>query len=224
MIDNTGLRDERLTWKATGLLAYLLSLPDDWRIDGRELAKRKLGGKALVYSGLAELEENGYLVRRQERRDDGTWQHVAYVHEVPVPENPEPDNRTPIPDYRVSDNRERYEGLSDEEGETTSPAGQPETRKRDLLWDAVMDVCGIDTTAITAKARGRYNEAVGQLRKAGATPAEVYERAAAYRLRWPNVSLTPSALASRWPECNGRQPALSNGQAAIARAALRTER
>ncbi|MGR5875594.1 hypothetical protein ACT7DH_27750 [Bacillus pacificus] len=30
VIHNTPLRDEKLSWRAKGLLAYMLSLPDDW--------------------------------------------------------------------------------------------------------------------------------------------------------------------------------------------------
>ena len=30
ILDNTGLRDPNISWKAKGLLAYLLHLPDDW--------------------------------------------------------------------------------------------------------------------------------------------------------------------------------------------------
>jgi len=31
IIGNTGLKDKRLSLKAKGLLAYMLSLPDDWK-------------------------------------------------------------------------------------------------------------------------------------------------------------------------------------------------
>ncbi len=30
VIDKTALNDDRLSWKAKGVLCYLLSLPDDW--------------------------------------------------------------------------------------------------------------------------------------------------------------------------------------------------
>ncbi|TKI88055.1 DNA-binding protein, partial [Bacillus wiedmannii] len=30
VINNTGLKDKRLSWKAKGILAYILTLPDDW--------------------------------------------------------------------------------------------------------------------------------------------------------------------------------------------------
>ncbi len=38
VINNTGLRDERLSWKAKGILAYILTLPDDWVFYREELA------------------------------------------------------------------------------------------------------------------------------------------------------------------------------------------
>src|SRR5205814_8766974 len=60
IIDNRPLRDERLTWKARGLLAYLLSCPDDWKVNSRHLASISTDGPKVVLSGLKELEAAGY--------------------------------------------------------------------------------------------------------------------------------------------------------------------
>lgn len=83
-----------------------------------------------------------------------------------------------------------------------APAEVPTlTRRRDELWEAVITGCGLSGTTPTKSERGAWNKAVADLRAAGATPLEVFDRCAAYRDRWPNVSLTPTALARRWNEC-----------------------
>ena len=43
-INNTGLKDKRLSWKAKGILAYILTLPDDWVfIERNYLGMQRMG-------------------------------------------------------------------------------------------------------------------------------------------------------------------------------------
>src|SRR5204863_280673 len=57
-IDNRTLRDGRLSWKATGLLAYLLSLPKDWHITLQHLCNAKADRLHATQSALKELERH----------------------------------------------------------------------------------------------------------------------------------------------------------------------
>lgn len=85
MIDKYGLNDERLSWKAKGLLAYLLSKPDDWQVYESDLIKRAADGRDSVRTGLRELEKYGYLSRRQIRGENGSFGHMEYiVYERPI--------------------------------------------------------------------------------------------------------------------------------------------
>lgn len=77
---------------------------------------------------------------------------------------------------------------------------RPSPRPPDPLWDALMAVCHIDTTAIPPSARGAYNHAVKELRDLGATPPDIVRRGATYRQKWPQTTLTPTALAKHWAE------------------------
>jgi hypothetical protein len=82
IISNSALRDERLSWKARGLLAYLLSMETGWETSVRRLATVAPDGKSAVETALAELEAAGYLERRQVRGEDagrfgGTEYHVC---------------------------------------------------------------------------------------------------------------------------------------------------
>lgn len=75
-------------------------------------------------------------------------------------------------------------------------------RPQDAIWDTMLTVCGVDPVKVTASSRGAYNRAAKELRTIGATPDEIVHRAIVFRRRWPDASLTPTALARRWPECD----------------------
>jgi hypothetical protein len=73
----------------------------------------------------------------------------------------------------------------------------PRKRQPDPLFDAVCETCGIDHTLLTETERGKVNAAVGQIRKAGATPVDVPIHGEHYRLHF-TTPLTPMALAGNW--------------------------
>lgn len=93
------------------------------------------------------------------------------------------------------------------------------TKRRDVLWDALMDACGITPSEITASARGGYNRALKNLRDVGARPEQIHERAEVYREMFRGVVLTPTALAKHWAQLDQRAPADSVGDRNV-RAAL----
>lgn len=98
MVNKTPIHDDRLSWKALGLLVYLLSKPDDWSIMICDLIKQKKDGRDSVYSGLKELETAGYLSRKRERDENGKYKKMEYiVYETPqnldiTEVNPQPEN------------------------------------------------------------------------------------------------------------------------------------
>lgn len=100
--------DDRLSWKATAILAYLLAKPDGWEIRIADLIKRKQDKRDSVRSGLRELIQAGYLERRTERHENGKFIGYTYVvYERPTnpadePKSPETEN--PAPDKPSSEN------------------------------------------------------------------------------------------------------------------------
>jgi hypothetical protein len=54
------LEDIRLTWQARGVLAYLLSKPDGWKVRRNDLANRGPHGEKFIRAVLVELRETGY--------------------------------------------------------------------------------------------------------------------------------------------------------------------
>ena len=78
MMSNVGLRDKRLSFKAKGLLAYMLSLPDDWVFYEEEITKHSTDGKQSVRTGLKELQQLGYLIKNQSR-EKGKFAKVDWL-------------------------------------------------------------------------------------------------------------------------------------------------
>ncbi|MEB9905457.1 DnaD domain protein [Bacillus anthracis] len=89
-INNTGLRDERLSWKAKGILAYILSLPDDWVFYMEEISTHAKDGIDSLRVGMKELKKYGYVRRFPVKNEKGkitNWETIIY--EVPQVENPQ---------------------------------------------------------------------------------------------------------------------------------------
>jgi hypothetical protein len=83
-IDKRGLQDVNLSWKAKGILAYLLSLPDDWQIRVKELENHSTDGRDSTANGIKELIEAGYIKRERARNEKNQFKGYDYtVYEVP---------------------------------------------------------------------------------------------------------------------------------------------
>lgn len=80
-VDRRTLNDDALSFRARGVLVWLLDKPDDWRADASSIANAGREGRDAVRAALRELETAGYLVRRKYRAD-GRWatEHTLYEH------------------------------------------------------------------------------------------------------------------------------------------------
>ena len=83
IIRNALLSDERLSWAARGLLAYLLSKSDTWIVRNSDLIKMSPAGDYKVRQILQELEQAGYIRREKFRDKKGLWACNTYVYDVP---------------------------------------------------------------------------------------------------------------------------------------------
>ncbi|HBB6316263.1 TPA: phage protein [Escherichia coli] len=78
------IHDSNISWKAKGILLYLLSRPDDWQIYETELEQHSTDGLSGLKSGIKELEEIGYIQRNRKRDESGRLNGYEYlVYEQP---------------------------------------------------------------------------------------------------------------------------------------------
>ncbi|RUT48611.1 hypothetical protein EJP82_01330 [Paenibacillus anaericanus] len=95
---NDSLHDKRLSFKARGLLSYMLSKPDSFHFYLDELVKHTTEKKDSIRTGMKELEQLGYVHRYPVKNDRGkimSWELDIYESPslrpqlgFPVVENP----------------------------------------------------------------------------------------------------------------------------------------
>lgn len=87
VLGNDIIRDQRLSWRARGILIYLLSMPENWKTTASWLTANGQEGRDAVRIALSELETVGYLQRRKHQDDRGRWSTATYVYDCP--QNPQ---------------------------------------------------------------------------------------------------------------------------------------
>ncbi len=89
-IPNSWLRDSRLSLKAIGLLAQIMTHVPGWNMSINSLAQRNNVGRDQIRTAIQELEEFGYLTREQSR-EDGKFSETIWrtsdPTEIPLSEN-----------------------------------------------------------------------------------------------------------------------------------------
>ena len=103
IMSNYHLRDKNLSYKAKGLLSFMLSLPDDWDYSLAGLCAMSKESKDGIRSILKELQNYQYLKIEKERGNKGYFEYNYLIYEIPqnfkknniinpVMENPYLDN------------------------------------------------------------------------------------------------------------------------------------
>ena len=88
-IDNNVFKNKELSYRATGLLTTMLSLPDDWDFTEMGLVTLKKESRETIRKTLKELEEHGYLIRTRNRDDKGRLTDTNYdIYETPMFKKP----------------------------------------------------------------------------------------------------------------------------------------
>lgn len=76
---NSFLQDGRISHEAKGLVAEMLSYPEDWDFTVQYLTKNGKSGRDKIYRMLKEAEKFGYIVPFQYRALDGRIQRQTYL-------------------------------------------------------------------------------------------------------------------------------------------------
>lgn len=95
IIANAVLRDENLSFRARGVLACILSRPDNWKTTAESLARESKEGRSAILTVLKELEQVGYMTRRKYRNDKGQWVWESYVFDTVQSKESQPEFNNP---------------------------------------------------------------------------------------------------------------------------------
>ncbi len=111
LVNKYCINDNTISWKAKGILLYMLSKPDDWKLYENEIVKNAKCGRESTRTGIQELIDAGYIDRKRRRSKVGKFEGYEYdVYEVPYhvrkPDNGKSDNGKP-------DNGKTYNGKPD---------------------------------------------------------------------------------------------------------------
>ena len=86
IIDKSGLEDWRLSFRARGMLAYLLTKPDNWEVSMRDLARQSQSdSRQALTRTMQELEHYGYARRVLVRDRHGKLHgYQTFIYEKPL--------------------------------------------------------------------------------------------------------------------------------------------
>lgn len=86
--ENSNPEDHNLSWAAKGLLWYILTREQSWKVSVWQLAKiyngdRKGNKKDAIQEMLRELRAAGYIKYTKSRDAEGKWKHRYDVYPMP---------------------------------------------------------------------------------------------------------------------------------------------
>ena len=87
VMSNYHLQDRNLSYKAKGLLSFMLSLPDDWDYSLKGLCKISKENETSIKTGLKELKDYGYLVIDKlfpNQTQSGKIEYRYNIYEIPI--------------------------------------------------------------------------------------------------------------------------------------------
>ena len=129
ILPNRVIRDRRLSFRARGVLAYLLSMPPGWRTSSTRVARETREGRDAIRTALEELRALGYATLDRHQSQAGQWITEWAITDrcgQPVDNegDPKPENPTPVSQavIEVLSMKDLYKGVSNM---TTDTCGQP---------------------------------------------------------------------------------------------------
>lgn len=126
---NNLLQDKSISYKARGVLCYLLSKPDNWEVRPSDLTTEK-DRKDAIRTALKELRDAGYILWEQQRDSEGRMAGYSYSvydckqSKYPFTENPFTENPTPTNnrEEQKTEKKQKTEEKSAVIGKTALPA------------------------------------------------------------------------------------------------------
>lgn len=117
------LDDERLSWKAKGILSYLLGKPTGWKVRVADLVRHSTDGECAVRAALKELRQLGYANLAKEREGGRIVGWVWQISDTPIFAASSPDRGFPdVENHHISKKEVSKIDKSKESKETRNPA------------------------------------------------------------------------------------------------------
>ena len=127
VMSNYHLRDKNLSLKAKGLLSWMFSNDDSWDYTVAGIVAVMKENRDAINSALCELEDYGYLTRKQIRSNGGKFSEMEYViTEKPITENPTTENPQQINTNKINTNVNKN---SLPKGKEEQAPSEPDTKK-----------------------------------------------------------------------------------------------
>jgi hypothetical protein len=96
VIKNTCLKDSNLSARSKGIFAYIMTLPDDWKLYKSELYNHFSEGKKAIDTAFKELETAGYIHKQREKNKEGRfdgWKYTLYEEPTETPISDQSETR-----------------------------------------------------------------------------------------------------------------------------------
>lgn len=87
VICNQCFRDEKLSARAKGVFAYIMTLPDNWTLHKKELYRHFKEGREAINTAFKELEDVGYITKQAKRDKSGKMSGWSYTVKETVTHN-----------------------------------------------------------------------------------------------------------------------------------------
>ena len=118
VMSNYHLRDKNLSYKAKGLLSFMLSLPDDWDYSINGLVAISKEGVKAIRNILQELQRYGYLVIEKKQNEIGQFEYEYLIYEQPDTQKGDMDLGDVEKDIQINTNETNTNNKIDKDDKT----------------------------------------------------------------------------------------------------------
>ena len=105
VMSNYHLRDKKLSYKAKGLLSFMLSLADDWDYSINGLVSISKESNKAIRNVLKELQDNNYLSINKIKNEKGLFEYEYLIYEKPDTPFVDVDNLHVEKDIQINTNK-----------------------------------------------------------------------------------------------------------------------
>ena len=203
MIDRRPIDNPAMSWKAKGMLTYLMSRPDGWEVSVSDLINHAKDGEASTRAGLKELKDAGHM-KYTKMRDKGRitgW--LIEVFEIPHSdfqdvENQDMENRRQVLKNLSSTKRIKKDSATQEKPKK-QPKEKPATHTSITLFREVVS---------RYPAKVNYDDVIASVARLSERLGRdaVKDDLIPFYKRWCSLGYNPYSLSwMEWAE-NGKYP------------------